>query len=289
MSDPSRAKSLFSFLLHNKGLDLGAPNGIVAGGSVYITAGTINVNGTIQSGYGKYELKLDEAEKARMEQLAASWDHSPLSDDAASLGSFVLTTSGDRWDDDQRAFVRTPTAWYNPDTGKIILEDMIGAGGNVFLTGRIVNTNFWDQFTDDDYSEYRNIRSMSASGDVLPTVDQLKSHRSQVIAFSGAAEVSIESSLDATIRVGAVDTGMRSGRIVINDVRNVTGDDGHSVVQTVNGVSGDVFKTEVISREFSSEGELSGTFNPQEGVRYNVGAGSKQHSTTKESEWQNFS
>ncbi|MBO5492581.1 MAG: hypothetical protein J5974_04530, partial [Pyramidobacter sp.] len=287
MSDPSRAKSLFYFLLHNNGLDLGSPSGIVAGGSVYITAGVINVNGTIQSGYGKYELKLGEAEKARMTQLTTLWDKKPLPDDPAELSSFVLTEGGDSWDDEQRVFVRNPAAWYNPSTGKIVLEDMIGAGGNVFLTGRIVNTNYWDQFTDDDYTDYGNIRSMSVSQDVLPTVDQLKSHRSQIIAFSGAAEVSIESSLETTVRLGAIDTGMRSGHIVINDVRTVT-ENGRSVTHSVSGVSGDVFKTQVVSMEIPFDGDTSGTFEPQEGVRYNVGAGVKKHTTEREKQWEYF-
>ncbi len=271
-------------------MNLGSENHIAAGGGVFITAGTINVNGTIQSGFGTYDLSLPASLSDKIADFNEQWSEAgsqALADDPAALSAFVLSEEGITWDAGEQAYVRNPAAWYNPYTKKIIVDDMVGAGGTVYLTGRVINTNYWDTISAKDEEEYK-VYDLERQGYNLPSSAELKANRGQIIAYAGAAEVKIESALETTIRLGEIDTGERVGRIVINDVRNVT-ENGVSKKVSRDGVSGDVYETRVVTHEYSTEnGVTSGLYTPQTGVSYTVSAGSKNLNTTKDSRWQYF-
>ncbi|MCQ2363905.1 MAG: hypothetical protein MJ041_06200, partial [Acidaminococcaceae bacterium] len=53
--------------------DIAKPgDGSIAGANVYILADNINVNGIVQSGYGKYQLALTAADEARIQEIKAA-------------------------------------------------------------------------------------------------------------------------------------------------------------------------------------------------------------------------
>ena len=48
----------------------------IAGGSVYINAADININGVIQSGYGNYVLNIDSTVQAAITNITNAYDGS---------------------------------------------------------------------------------------------------------------------------------------------------------------------------------------------------------------------
>ena len=260
--------------------ELNSPNHIVSGGGIYITAGVINVNGTIQSGFGTYDVSLDARLTTKIEQLKQQWDGTALPDDPSQLAAYVLVSEDIAWDADRGAYVCNPAAWYNPSTGKIVVDDMVGAGGTVFLSGRVINTNYWDSLTNEDLEQYEMIRRNHSLD--LPSAEELAAHKGRIIAYAGAAEIVIESELEQTIRMGEIDTGERVGRIVINDIQNVLDENGYSVK------SGDSYATALVTTTYETGGTVSGTYSPQTGVRYNMSAGGQDKRTEKETQTQKF-
>ena len=107
-----------------------------------------------------------------------------IPDDPTQLSAYQLTAGGISYDKKRGEYVSTPATWYNPSTGNIVVEDIVGAGGTIYLTGKIINTNVWDLLSDaqlpgeDGPSQgYWNVRD---------------EHRGRIIAFTGASEVNIE-------------------------------------------------------------------------------------------------
>lgn len=116
--------------------------GIAAGGAIYINAASINVNGTIQSGFESYKLNINQTKAQSLMNSAASGAAQP--DSNFMTDAYLVTdgSSGAVYDETTKQFVYNIRAWYNPTTNQIFTEDIEQAGGGrIYLTGAIANTN----------------------------------------------------------------------------------------------------------------------------------------------------
>ena len=118
-------------------------NAILAAGAVYINAASINVNGTIQSGYESYKLAINQD---KIKNLMSKYkEGSVAKPDSDYMNNTYLVTAGSTgayYDSTAKQFVYGVQAWYNPTTNQIFTEDIEQAGGGrIYLTGAIANTN----------------------------------------------------------------------------------------------------------------------------------------------------
>lgn len=114
----------------------------IAGGSVYINAADININGVIQSGYGNYVLNIDSSVQAAITNITNAYDGSrEISDAVVTAGdNYKIVDGGPVWNETKGCYEYQLSAYYNPSTKKIIVEDVDANGGKIYLTGRISST-----------------------------------------------------------------------------------------------------------------------------------------------------
>ena len=114
----------------------------IAGGSVYINAADININGVIQSGYGNYVLNIDSTVQAAITNITNAYDGSrEISDAVVTAGdNYKIVDGGPVWNEAKGCYEYQLSAYYNPSTKKIIVEDVDANGGKIYLTGRISST-----------------------------------------------------------------------------------------------------------------------------------------------------
>lgn len=169
--------------------------GIAAGGAIYINAASINVNGTIQSGFESYKLNINQTKAQSLMNSAASGAAQP--DSNFMTDDYLVTdgSSGAVYDETTKQFVYNIRAWYNPTTNQIFTEDIEQAGGGrIYLTGAIANTN--------------------ASGGKLVVLD-------------GGSNYDINGSVAGkdngfTFKLGSINAATVAGRIEINDTNTNT-------------------------------------------------------------------
>lgn len=91
----------------------------IAGDNIYINASDINVNGLIQSGYGKYEVTIDDAVTPRVQALDRSWARmgkQNLSDAVITTGTYYLVQEGGKVLQADGTYKYQPDVYYNPST-----------------------------------------------------------------------------------------------------------------------------------------------------------------------------
>lgn len=169
--------------------------GIAAGGAIYINAASINVNGTIQSGFESYKLNIDQNIAQSLMNGATSGVVQPDSNFMTDAYLVTAGSSGAVYDETTKQFVYNIRAWYNPTTNQIFTEDIEQAGGGrIYLTGAIANTN--------------------ASGGKLVVLD-------------GGSNYDINGSVAGkdngfTFKLGSINAATVAGRIEINDTNTNT-------------------------------------------------------------------
>ena len=219
-------------------------NAIVAAGAVYINAASINVNGTIQSGYESYKLELNQKKVAEL--MNQTYTGTGSSDFDFMTDEYLVTdgTTGAYYDSEKGEFVYGVQAWYNPVTNQIFTEDIEQAGGGrIYLTGAIANTN--------------------AKGGKLVVLD-------------GGSNYDLDGTVtdtnDFTFKLGSINADTVEGMIEINDTNT-----GSTVTYTRDEVI-TVDKdgnTTVISITNGSS-----TYNPKEGLYYNWSNGTSSRVIT---------
>ena len=227
-------------------------NAIVAAGAVYINAASINVNGTIQSGYDSYKLDIDSDKLINGETLAELITNyqEPAGEVTTDYSDYMtdeyLVTSGSTgayYDKTTGQFVYGVQAWYNPDTNEIFTEDIEQAGGGrIYLTGAIANTN--------------------AKGGKLVVLD-------------GGSNYDLDGTVtdtnDFTFKLGSINADTVEGMIEINDTNT-----GNRVVYTRDSITTYDANNNVISNGDNT----TTTYNPEEGLYFNWSNGTSSRVIT---------
>lgn len=225
-------------------LDASKP-GIAAAGAIYINAASINVNGTIQSGYDSYKLDIDSDKVINGKTLAEliSSYQEPAGEVTTDYSDYMtdeyLVTSGSTgayYDDDEDAkqFVYGVQAWYNPDTNEIFTEDIDQAGGGrIYLTGAIANTN--------------------ANGGKLVVLDGGSDY---------VLDGSVDNTNDFTFKLGSINADTVEGQIVINDTSS-----GKTVTTVYSNNISDKDKLEGVNYYTVTDDKVK--YQPTTGLYYN--------------------
>lgn len=213
------------------GTDTSKP-GIAAAGAIYINAASINVNGTIQSGYESYKLELNQKKVAEL--MSQTYTGTGSSDADFMTHEYLVTdgTTGAHYDSKKGEFVYGVQAWYNPVTNQIFTEDIEQAGGGrIYLTGAIANTN--------------------ANGGKLVVLDGGSNY---------VLDGSVDDANDFTFKLGSINADTVEGQIVINDTNT-----GSTVTYTRDKVT----IVDKDAKETVTDIDGSSTYNPKKGLYYN--------------------
>ena len=230
----------------------GSASGVwVAGGSVYLNGEIININGTIQSGYAKFEVVLSDEEKKKIESIKDNYDKAgkPQVTEAYLEQNCRINDSGMKWYKDGKtgaeAYEYIVQAYYNPQTDSIVLEDIESSGGQIYITGKIVNT----------------------SG-------------GKIYAADGSSDIDITNNTGYKLTAKTLDVGDQKGLISIMDLAK--SDEKKGILATLTEMTSDSTKVWYVTKDgtdknnpVSSTG-LSSTYSPKNGLSYNWSTGYKE-------------
>lgn len=135
-----------------------APSGgkWVAGGAIIISGDLINLNGTVQSGYDTYELKINETVlEAKISEIREAWRRagSPTNIDVKSSAYRLQAEEAVKTDDG--SYKLLVAAWYDPVKDRIVMDDVLPEGGSIFITGKIASTGGGKIFASDGSADVR--------------------------------------------------------------------------------------------------------------------------------------
>lgn len=153
--------------------------GMYASGAIYINAAAVNINGTVQSGYDTYKVDVNQSRLAEL----ANKDHTGITDFKTDDWLVTTGTAGAVYDSKLGKYVYNVSAWYNPETGEIITEDIDqSGGGSIHIMGAIASTG-----------------------------------GGQLIALDGSANVTINNDGNTKLTVGSINTDSVKGKITVVD------------------------------------------------------------------------
>ena len=213
----------------------------IAGDNIYINASDINVNGLIQSGYGKYEVTIDDAVTPRVQKLDRSWARmgkQNLSDAVITTGTYYLVQEGGKVLQTDGTYKYQPDVYYNPSTQKLVIPDIDAHGGKIYLSGRISSTG-----------------------------------NGKIVALDGAYDISVTNNTNTALQVGKLISNKNDGLISIADssrnqvteyTRNST------VVKDLTNWDKAAGDWKVLSTSGASS-----VYNPKKDLRYNWTSGQK--------------
>lgn len=160
----------------------------IAGDNIYINASDINVNGLIQSGYGKYEVTVSDAVMPKVQKLDRSWARmgkQNLSDAVITTGMYYLVQEGGKVLQTDGTYKYQPDVYYNPSTQKLVIPDIDAHGGKIYLSGRISSTG-----------------------------------NGKIVALDGAYDISVTNDTNTALQVGKLISNKNDGLISIADSSN---------------------------------------------------------------------
>jgi len=213
----------------------------IAGDNIYINASDINVNGLIQSGYGKYEVTIADTVTPKVQNLNRSWalmGKQDLSDAFITTGSYYLVQQGGKVLQADGTYKYQPDVYYNPSTQKLVIPDIDAHGGKIYLSGRISSTG-----------------------------------NGKIVALDGAYDISVTNPTKTDLQVGKLISNKNNGLISIADSstnRLTEYTRGSTVVKDLTKWD----KTTGDWKVLSTSG-ASSQYNPQENLRYNWTSGQK--------------
>ncbi len=213
----------------------------IAGDNIYIDASDINVNGLIQSGYGKYEVTIADTVTPKVQNLNRSWalmGKQDLSDAVITTGSYYLVQQGGKVLQVDGTYKYQPDVYYNPSTQKLVIPDIDAHGGKIYLSGRISSTG-----------------------------------NGKIVALDGAYDISVTNPTKTDLQVGKLISNKNDGLISIADSSN------KRLTEYTRGstVVKDLTKWDTTTGDWKvlSTSGASSQYNPQKDLRYNWTSGQK--------------
>lgn len=213
----------------------------IAGDNIYINASDINVNGLIQSGYGKYEVTVASTVTPQVQKLDRSWARmgkQNLSDAVITTGTYYLVQEGGKVLQADGTYKYQPDVYYNPSTQKLVIPDIDAHGGKIYLSGRISSTG-----------------------------------NGKIVALDGAYDISVTNPTERDLQVGKLISNKNAGLISIADSSN-----NRLTEYTRNStVVKDLTNWDKAAGDWKvlSTSGASSVYNPQKDLRYNWTSGQK--------------
>lgn len=213
----------------------------IAGDNIYINASDINVNGLIQSGYGKYEVTVSDAVMPKVQKLDRSWARmgkQNLSDAVITTGTYYLVQEGGKVLQADGTYKYQPDVYYNPSTQKLVIPDIDAHGGKIYLSGRISSTG-----------------------------------NGKIVALDGAYDISVTNNTNTALQVGKLISNKNVDLISIADSSNNRLTEytrSRTVVKDLTNWDKAAGDWKVLSTSGASS-----VYNPQKDLRYNWTSGQK--------------
>lgn len=114
---------------------------MVAGGDVYLNADNVNLNGLVQSGYGKWSVELGgEEAQSRIEAIRSQWIAAGAPSTIDPTSSAYLISEEGTYQSVDGTYAKRVAAWYDPVNDRIIVDDIAPQGGHIYITGRVAST-----------------------------------------------------------------------------------------------------------------------------------------------------
>ena len=234
-----------------------ASGSYISGGVISLNATDINVNGIIQSGYGDYVLSINNknsaAVEAKIKDIESKYTGGELKDDfVKSSDAYEIVKGGAYWDYDAGCYVYRLSAYYNPSTKQILVQDVNASGGQIYLTGRISSTG-----------------------------------GGQIISLDGVSNIKVESNIQHDLVVGSLLTNDVQGLVSITDTAGyVVKQNGSDIpVTRVTEYTNGSMQTYYVDAKGNKYNPNSGTFarydkkgtayKPKAGLRYSWVSGTK--------------
>ncbi len=224
--------------------------GRIAGDSVYIAAADINVNGLIQSGYSKYEAVVGDNALNNIERIKTA-------DRAVTVQGRTMYKVNDGgkpvYDSSIGGFKYVVQVYYDPQTDRLLVEDIDTRGGKVYLTGRISSTG-----------------------------------NGRILAADGGADISVTNNSTYGLDVGKVLNNDIEGKITITDLAKDTWTEyTRSATKTIENYSkyakdsaaADKATKTTTGIGYNSGATPSGSYKVKEGLRYNWTLGTETGTT----------
>ncbi|WP_276839870.1 hypothetical protein, partial [Anaerovibrio lipolyticus] len=224
-----------------------AKSGRIAGSSIFIAADAINVNGILQSGYGKYTAVITEEQLSAAKTAAKNQDFSK-SKLFEGRRIYMVNEGGTDWEAERAtdgSLVYNVQIFYDPDNDTLLAEDIDAQGGKVYLAGRIISTT-----------------------------------GGKIFAVDGGADISIDNQTNASMQLGKVLNNNINGEVTLTTVS--LDNNGKEVVTTKKyttegittstGFNPGELNTAVADRKY--------TFKPEANSRYNWTVGSESTTNT---------
>lgn len=213
----------------------------IAGDNIYINASDINVNGLIQSGYGKYEVTIADTVTPKVQSLDRSWARmgkQDLSDAIITTGTYYLVQKGGKVLQTDGTYKYQPDVYYNPSTQKLVIPDIDAHGGKIYLSGRISSTG-----------------------------------NGKIVALDGAYDISVTNPTKTDLQVGKLISNKNDGLISIADSSNKR----LTEYTRSSTVVKDLTKWDKTTGDWKvlSTSGASSQYNPQKDLRYNWTSGQK--------------
>ena len=182
-----------------------AETGRIAGDSVYLAAADINVNGLIQSGYGKFEVIVPEKDENGKDILSDE-NIQKLKNNGSEVTvqgrTMYKLNDGNKavYDESTGAFKYVVQVYYDPKTKELFVEDIDARGGNIYLTGRISSTE-------------QTVKQQDGTE---------KIGNGRILAVDGGAEIAITNNTKANLTTGKILNNDVEGKITITDLAKDT-------------------------------------------------------------------
>lgn len=206
--------------------------GIQAGNNVYINAVNVNIGGLVQSGYGSYTTTLNDADKAKVATMDATWaaNRRSLSDnEVMTNNAYLVNGGGATWNDKTGVWDYEVKVYYNPSTKQLLTEKIAPDGGKIYITGKISSTG-----------------------------------NGRIMAMDGAADIGINTAaVERNVKVNAIANNDITGLISITDKNK------NLVTEYKNGETRSyAVGTQTAALPEWSAGNSSYTYNPKSGTQY---------------------
>ncbi|MBR4329013.1 MAG: hypothetical protein IKP71_04110, partial [Candidatus Riflebacteria bacterium] len=233
----------------------------LAGGSIFLNGDDININGTIQSGYSQFEANLD-AFSPIITAIQTIYKNkgTPEVTDSYLKQNCKLNQGGMQWDSKSGSYKYIVQAYYNPQTDKIVLEDVSPKGGKIYITGRISNTS-----------------------------------NGKIFAADGSADINVINNTGKALVANTLDVGDIEGFIRIMDLGKNTDENGNKILGTLTEMTSKDTKVWYVTNQGQSENPnmlfgVSSEYYPKSGLTYNWSTGYQTvdefyYSTVSGSEW----
>ena len=182
-----------------------AETGRIAGDSVYLAAADINVNGLIQSGYGKFEVVIPEKDENGNDILSDE-NIQKLKNNGSEVTiqgrTMYKLNDGNKavYDESTGAFKYVVQVYYDPTTKGLFVEDIDTKGGKIYLTGRISSTE-------------QIVKQQDGTEKV---------GNGRILAVDGGAEIAITNNTKADLTTGKILNNDVEGTITITDLAKDT-------------------------------------------------------------------